>query len=69
MNRFNAVFAATTSLVAALAVAMMMPEPVAAAMLSLRIVSVPEPATTALIAAGLAGVAMEARRRRKNKDD
>lgn len=38
-------------------------------MLTLPTVSVPEPATAALVATGIAGVVVEARRRRKNRDD
>ena len=56
----------TTTVAASLAAAVALlisPDPVAA--LTLPTVSVPEPATTALVASGIAGLALEMRRRRR----
>lgn len=63
MTRFQALTTTiTTSLVAALTL-LATPDVVMA--LTLPSVSVPEPATTALVATGIAGMALEIRRRRK----
>jgi len=57
----------TTLSIALAALAMVLtPEQVSAAM-TLVTVRVPEPATTLLVATGVAGVALEARRRNKKK--
>lgn len=63
MTRFQALTTTiTTCLVAALTL-LATPDVVMA--LTLPSVSVPEPATTALVATGIAGMALEIRRRRK----
>ncbi len=68
MNRSKGLVAAAVAIVGALAGTLLLPDPVSAAVV-LRTVSVPEPATAALVATGIAGVVLEARRRRNKRND
>lgn len=63
VNRLQAL--TTTVSTALLAALTLLATPDAVAALTLPIVSVPEPATTALLATGIAGMTLEIRRRRK----
>jgi len=68
VNRTQNLLAVSVAFTAAIAASLLFPDPVSAALV-LPTVRVPEPATAALVATGVVGVALEARRRRNKRDD